>query len=169
MIFRGVFLYKKIYIIGPVGSGKTTLSKFLSNRYGIEKYELDKVIFDDSNVRRTDEEVSILFNKIISGKSWIIEDVGRDKFIDVVRKANIIYYIFLPKIVVYKRCISRCFKQKIGIKKYNYKPTLKGLVQMLKWARQDLNNRNLKIQFIKNNSKKCKILKMKDVRKLVFE
>ena len=34
----------KIYIIGPVGSSKTTLSKKLSKNLGIKNYELDKVV-----------------------------------------------------------------------------------------------------------------------------
>ena len=31
-------MYNKIYIIGPVGSGKTTLSESLSKKYKIKKY-----------------------------------------------------------------------------------------------------------------------------------
>ncbi len=47
----------KIYIIGPPASGKTTLSKVLSKKYNIERYELDKLVFDDdSNHIRRDEE-----------------------------------------------------------------------------------------------------------------
>lgn len=42
-------MYKKIYIIGPVGSCKTTLSELLSKKYNIKKYELDKVVWDDDN------------------------------------------------------------------------------------------------------------------------
>ena len=42
-----VNMYKKIYIIGPVGSGKTTLAKCLSKKYNIPYYELDKVVHDD--------------------------------------------------------------------------------------------------------------------------
>lgn len=41
---------KKVYIIGQVGSGKTTLAKNISKRYGISYYELDKVVWDDDNV-----------------------------------------------------------------------------------------------------------------------
>ena len=54
---------RKIYIIGPVGSGKTTLSKKLSNNYNIKRYELDKVVWDDDhgNIKRKDEEVLKLF------------------------------------------------------------------------------------------------------------
>ena len=161
-------MYNKIYIIGPVGSGKTTLSKILSKKYNIERYELDKVVWDDDNgnIKRTDEEIKILFNKIIASRSWIIEDVGRKKFVDGIKKADITYYIDLPKYTIYKRCISRWVKQKIGMEKYNYKPTLKSLFEMLKWAKQDVKNKKKKIERIKNNSKKYKILKNKDVKML---
>ena len=56
-------MFNKIYIIGPVGSGKTTLAKSLSKKYNIDYYELDKVVFDDDNgnIKRTDEEITNLF------------------------------------------------------------------------------------------------------------
>ena len=70
-------MYNKIYIIGPVGSGKTTLSKLLSKKYNIKKHELDKIVWDDDNgnTKRTDKEINRLFNSIINDKAWIIEDV----------------------------------------------------------------------------------------------
>ena len=141
-------MYNRIYIIGPVGSGKTTLSELLSKKYNIKKYELDKIVWDDDNgnVKRTNEEIKILFNKIINNKSWIIEDVGRKKFIDGIKKADITYYIDLPKITIYKRCISRWIKQKAGKEKYNYKPTLKSLFEMLRWVNQDFKNKIKKIE-----------------------
>ena len=162
-------MYNKIYIIGPVGSGKTTLSKKLSEKYNIKKYELDKIIWDDDNgnIKRTDEEVNKLFNEIINNESWIIEDVGRKKFIDGIKKSDITYYINLPKIIIYKRCIIRWIKQKTGKEKYNYKPTLKSLCEMLKWAKQDTDNKKEKINRIINNSKENKILKKKDIKKLI--
>ena len=161
-------MFKRIYIIGPVGSGKTTLSKVLSKKYDIKKYELDKIVWDDNNdnIKRTDEEINKLFNDIINDTSWIIEDVGRKRFIDGIKKADIVYYIDLPKIIIYKKCISRWIKQKIGNEEYNYKPTLKSLFEMLKWARLDFKNKNEKIECIINNSKKYKILNQKDIEKL---
>ena len=161
-------MYNKIYIIGPVGSGKTTLSQLLSEKYNIKKYELDKIVWDDDNgnIKRTNEEISRLFNSIINDKAWIIEDVGRKKFIDGIRKADITYYIDLPKIIIYKRCICRWIKQKLGKEKYNYKPTLKSLCEMLKWAKQDFKNKNEKMEYIIANSKEYKILKKNDIKML---
>ena len=161
-------MYNRIYIIGPVGSGKTTLSKIFSKKLNIKNYELDKIVWDDDNgnIKRTDDEINKLFNEIINNKSWIIEDVGRKKFIDGIKKADITYYMDLPKITIYKRCITRWLKQKLGKEKYNYNPTLKSLIEILNWAKQDIKNKNEKIERIKNNSKNYKILKKKDIKKV---
>ena len=160
---------QKIYIIGSVGRGKTTLAKKLSSKLNIKSYELDKVVWDDENgnIKRSDEDVFKIFNKILDEESWIIEDVGRDKFIDGIKKADIVCYIDLNPAIIYKRCILRWIKQKIGLEKYNYKPTLKSLVQMIKWADQDIKNKNEKIDYIKNNAKEYKVLRKKDVKLLI--
>lgn len=159
----------KIYIIGPVGSGKTTLSNILSEKLNISAYELDKVVWDDenNNTKRTDEEIKLLFDNIISKEAWIIEDVGRKKFIDGIIEADIVYYIDLDKITIYNRCISRWVKQKIGKEKYNYKPTLRGLFEMLNWAKKDFKNKDIKLKYIKNNSKRYTILSKKDVKMMI--
>lgn len=124
---------KKIYIIGPVGSGKSTFSKKLSKKLNIKEYELDKVVWDDENgnVKRTDEEVEKLFNGILETDSWIIEDVGRNKFKNGREKADIIYYIKLSKIKSYFRVIKRWFKQRFGIEEYNYPPTFSQLLYFI--------------------------------------
>ena len=162
-------MYNKIYIIGPVGSGKTTLAGALSKKFHIDAYELDKVVWDDDNgnTKRTVAESTKLFNKIISNKSWIIEDVGRDIFIEGIKLADIVYYIDLSKVTIYNRCVCRWIKQKIGIEKYNYKPTVKSLCKMLKWAYKDLKNKRRKMDFILDNSKNYKILKKTDIKELI--
>ncbi len=151
---------KKIYIIGAVGTGKTTLAKKLSEKLNIKMYQLDKVVWDDDNGnrKRTEEEVIEIFNEILKKDSWIIEDVGRKKFAEGIKQADMIYYIDLPSLVIYKRCILRWFKQKFGKEEYNYKPTVKGLIQMIKWAHQDIKNKNEKINRIKENARNYKII-----------
>lgn len=161
-------MFNKIYIIGPVGSGKTTLAKVLSKKYNIDYYELDKVVFDDDdgNRKRTDEEVKDLFNKIIRKKKWIIEDVGRKNFINGIKEADIVYYLDLSSFEIYKRCLSRWIRQRFGRENYNYKPTIKGLVQMLGWARNNTKNKDKKIQRIIDNCKEYKILNLEDINML---
>lgn len=159
----------KIYIIGPVGSGKSTLAKALSKKMNINYYELDMVIWDKDERKRTDEEIDKIFNDILSQDSWIMEDVGRSKFAEGFRQADVVYYIDLKPSIIYKRCIMRWIKQKIGKEEYNYKPTLKGLKDMLGWARSNTKKRDLRISSAKELSKNVQILTLDDVNNMLKE
>ena len=128
----------KIYIIGSPGSGKTTLAKVLSKRYNIKHYELDCIVYDDNNNhrKRTKEEIEKLFSTILKNKSFIIEDVGRNKFKKGRDICDKIYYIKLNKARIYKQMISRWFKQRLGKEKYNYPPTIHQFFETIKQLNQ---------------------------------
>lgn len=123
----------KIYIMGSTGSGKTYLSKKLSKKYNIKSYELDKIVYDQSNLtkKRSDKEIEETFLKIINSSSWIIEDIGRKRFIKGRKKADKIYYIKISKLKTYKQMIKRWFMQRKGKEDYNVKPTFKNLFKQL--------------------------------------
>lgn len=155
----------KIYIIGPVGSGKTTLSKKLSNKYHTKSYELDKVVWDDSNgnCKRSSVERDQLFQKIIQHKSWIIEDIGRKCFIEGVKKADIVYYFALPITTLLYRVVRRWIRQRRGYERYSYPPTFRSLIQMMGWAIKNRLQRHEKLLWIRENTDKLIILRKKDL------
>ena len=62
------------------------------------------------------------WNKILKNKSWIIEDIGRDKFRQGREEADVIYYLKLSKLKSYYRVTKRWFKQRLGLERYNYPP-----------------------------------------------
>lgn len=141
----------KIYIIGPVASGKSTLARKIAKKYNIKYYELDNLVLDDAlGIKRTEEEIMNLFNKIIKKKSWVIEDVGCNYFKCAYDKVDIIYYIKLNPILLYIRILKRWIKQKCGLESFNYKPTLNGLIQMYKWARNGLKKQKEQIKELQN-------------------
>ena len=146
----------KIYIIGPPASGKTTLSKVLSKKYNIERYELDKLVFDDNNnhIRRDDETIKKMFNDILSKDSFIIEDVGRSKFVKGLEKCDKIYYINLKKREVYKRVIKRWFNQRQGKEEYNYPPTLLQLIDMFRVVNSYYKKEKKKLENVNNVKEK---------------
>lgn len=159
---------KKIYIIGNVASGKTTLAKHLSKKLNIDYYSLDKVVWDDENnhTKRKDQERDSLFKNIIKKDKWIIEDVGRTCFNLGREKADVIYFFNLKKTTIYFRIIKRWLKQKLKLEKYDYKPTLLSLKETFDWAQ---NYKTDKLKELSKYKDKLIILTEKDLKRMYKE
>ena len=162
-------MHKRIYIIGPCGSGKTTFATKLSEKYNIKYYELDKVIWDDDNgnIKRTDKEANKIFSNILKTKSWIIEDVGRDKFKQGRQKAEIIYYIKMSKIKCYYRVIKRWFKQRIGIERYNHYPDLKQLKYFISIVNMYYKGEKNKLKSLDEYKDKLVFVNKRKIKKII--
>jgi len=66
--------YKKIYIVGACGSGKTTFAKRLSEQLGIPVFALDNIHRHEvTRAIRPDAERNEILNGILKKQSWIIE------------------------------------------------------------------------------------------------
>ena len=136
----------KIYILGSVGSGKTTFAKRLSNELNVPYYELDNLVWEyhpDGDIRRSEEESERLFLEILNYENWIIENVGRSFFDKGFEEADTIIYLNISKRVLYKRVLLRWIKQNLGIEKAPYKTDIKMLRQMFAWVDKELNNSKL--------------------------
>ena len=72
------------------------------------------------------------------------------------RKTDITYYINLPKIAIYKRCICRWIKQKIRKETYNYK---------LRYTNQDFKNKMEKCNVLLIIQKNTKFETKMDIKK----
>ena len=133
----------RIYIVGSVASGKTTLANKVSNKLGIECTHLDGIVHikdkndkEWGNIRRPDEEIDQLFKNIVMKPNWIIEDAGRKMFSEGMEAANIIVQL-KPSIFVRRmRVMTRFFKQKLGMEECLYTPN----IHMLKFMFKALNN-----------------------------
>ena len=162
-------MYNKIYIIGPVGSGKTTFATELSKIYDIKYYELDKVSWDDEhgNIRRSDEEAQKLFKKILKNKKWIIEDVGRDKFRQGRIDADIIYYIKLSRIKSYYRVTKRWIKQRLGKERYNHPPVFSQWLYYLSTVNSYYKKEKDKLKSLEEFKDKLRIVDTKEINKIL--
>ena len=161
----------KIYIIGSPGSGKTTLAKVLSKRYNIKHYELDCIVYDDNNNhrKRTKEEIEKLFSTILKNKSFIIEDVGRNKFKKGREICDKIYYIKLNKGRIYKQMISRWFKQRLGKEKYNYPPTIHQFFETIKDVKNYSKIEKTRLSELNKYKDKMTFLNKKELNNLLKE
>ena len=160
---------KKIYIIGPVGSGKTTFATKLSELYKIKYYELDKVSWDDENgnVKRSNEEALKIFNDIIRKKSWIIEDVGRDKFSKGRKEADIIYYIKLSRLKSYYRVSKRWIRQRLGKERYNHPPVFSQWIYYISTVNSYYKKEKAKLKSLEKYKNKLVFVNKKDINKII--
>lgn len=162
-------MHNKIYIMGPVGSGKTTFATKLSKLYNIKYYELDKVCWDDDhgNIRRSDEESQKIFSEILKQKKWIIEDIGREKFKQGRIDADIIYYIKFSKMKAYYSVIKRWIKQKLGFERYNHPPNFNQLIYFISIVKSYFKKEQTKLDDLEKFKAKLKIVSRKDINKIL--
>ena len=132
----------KIYIVGPVGSGKTTFAKKLSKELNIPYYELDSICWKSNGTgKRSQEEIEKSFSEILNCQNWIIENVGSD-FDRGFEEADTIIYLNISKSIVHKRILMRSIKRCFGIEKSPFKNNIKK-VYNLRWANESGRNWNI--------------------------
>ena len=159
---------KKIYIMGPVGSGKTTFSKGLAKKLHIKRYELDKVAWnDDIHVKRSDDDVKKIFSEILKHKSWIMEDVGRDKFLKGREEADIIYYIRISRLKSYYRVTKRWIRQRLGLESYNYPPTIGQWFYFISTVHSYYAKEKVKLKNLEAFQKKVVFVNTKEIKRIL--
>lgn len=149
----------RIYIIGPVAAGKTTLANHIGSITNTPVFHLDELVhIPDStshtgNNRRPDKERDAMFTQIITRPNWIIEDVGRDCFSAGISAADLIIFLDPSIGVRYKRILSRFLRQRLRLEPCNYAPNLNMLISMFRWTREY--NTDNKKQYIR--TKNCNV------------
>ena len=155
--------------MGPVGSGKTTLARKLSKKYNIKNYNLDIVAHDNDNGggKRDPKEAQKLLNDIIKKNKWIIEDTGRDVFIDGREKADTIYYLKISKIKAYYRVTKRLINQLLGRGEGHFKdPKLSLLPYYFTKVNNYFKREKELLKSLEKYQDKFIILSKKDIKKI---
>jgi adenylate kinase family enzyme len=160
----------KIYIVGAVSSGKSTLAKKLSKLCNIPYLSLDEVVHIPDkthpwgNRKRQVEEQDEIFNSFIQQPKWIIEDTGRPCFEEGLKKANNIVLLDISSNLRKYRIIKRWIKQRLGIEKCIYRPRIKMLLRMFEWSKDyDIGKDNLKERIAPYQSKIITLKNDKDI------
>jgi len=130
--------HKKIWILGAVASGKTTLAKALSESNYCYQYELDNLVYvrrKSGNIRRSPEDVKYLIERINRSESWIVEGVYRDDYKILLELSDLILVLDTPIQVRNDRILTRWAKQRYGFESCHYEPTIIMLKSMFEWSR----------------------------------
>jgi adenylate kinase family enzyme len=128
----------KIRIIGACGSGKSSISREISQKLAIKNYELDNFVWDKSeaNKRYSEQIRDIKLKEVISQDSWIIEGVHYKWALESFRQADYIFILAPLTITRDFRVINRFIRTRLGLENWNYKQSFMNLLQMLRYNRK---------------------------------
>lgn len=158
---------KKIFIIGIVASGKTTLAERLSEKIDVPWYELDSIVYhktESGRYKRTVSEQLEVIMDIDRTGTWIFEGTDRESYRCLFEMADIIIFLDTPLWKRRIRILTRFIKQNLGIETCHYKPDVKMLNMMYKWTRDFEKNRivfEAKLDLYKN-----KVIRLTDSKNL---
>ena len=100
----------KVHIIGPAGSGKTTLSARIVERGGGTAHDLDWIVYSEAGERPI-PEISRDLDSIIDQPSWVTEGAYRASWLQpVLDSADQIIWLDLD----WRVCVWRIFKRHVA-------------------------------------------------------
>lgn len=126
----------KIYIIGSVGSGKTTLARKVSAKLQIPHFETDNFVWSRHPAGDRRNEIDVrnqLLQDAITLDEWVIEGVHIDWTDSGLQEADQIIFLDFPSPKRVRRIVKRYIRQLMRIEKANYKPTFSMFRRMFKW------------------------------------
>lgn len=107
----------KIFIIGALGAGKSTLAYNLSNKLNISKLPLDRIFLNENSEERAiDEQKKLLNEWLDNNNNWIIEGSHYSLYKDL--KPDFIIHIKINKLLSVWRVVKRFFIAKKLLNKY---------------------------------------------------
>ncbi|SDN64658.1 Adenylate kinase [Psychrobacillus sp. OK028] len=126
----------KIYIVGSVGSGKTTIARKVAASLHIPHFETDNFVWarnPKGDIRNEIDVRNQLFNDAVKLEDWVIEGVHIDWTDEALRLADHIIFLDIPVKQRTYRIIRRYIRQLLKIEKVNYKPTFTIFRKMFQW------------------------------------
>tara|TARA_Y100000310_G_scaffold231157_1_gene233673 strand:+ start:2610 stop:3143 length:534 start_codon:yes stop_codon:yes gene_type:complete len=124
---------KKIHIIGVSGSGKSWISKKLSDILKIKHYDLDDIYFERKfDKLREEKNRKKLFNKLIKKDRWIIEGTYSRWIEPSIKKSDLVIWMDSPLHVLFVRIFCRF----LGRRKSDNKEKFWWVLQLMNFVRK---------------------------------
>ncbi|NGZ77685.1 P-loop NTPase family protein [Saccharibacillus alkalitolerans] len=163
----------KIFIVGIVASGKTTLARRLSEGTGIAWHELDDIVHrrlptDAAGSKRTPEEQREAIGRIDREGSWIFEGTDRASYSYLYGMADLVIFLDPPLWKRRIRIMTRFLKQKTGREASRYTPDLAMLRSMFRWTNEFERNRpKFEAELERYGNKVLRVTESRDAEKML--
>lgn len=161
---------KKVAVFGKPGSGKSTFSKKLAIKSGIQYHPLDSIEYKENGERASMKDYNDKHQLLIEKQQWVIDGLGPMKsFWERIKAADTVIYIDLPYSKSYwwvtKRLLLSPFKKPVGWP--DGSSILKGTVASLKYLRLSLQFWNEEFfNKLENKSEGKQLYRIKTVKQL---
>lgn len=110
---------KKIYIMGPPGSGKTSFAKKICERTKLKNYDLDDIKYRKDKYKPISRKRrNRKLQAILKHENWIIEGSYASPWIaPAIKKADLVVILKMPFLTTAKRIFLRYLKRKLYLDK----------------------------------------------------
>lgn len=97
--------YKKIAILGPPGSGKSTFAMKLGKKQQIPVHHLDRHMFEESGKKKDKQEFIEIQKAMLREESWVVEGCSFSTWGMRFAKADLIlYFDFNRPLCIWRLC-----------------------------------------------------------------
>lgn len=103
---------KRIAIVGPGGSGKTTLSREIAKKADLPLFHMDQLLWKGEWIEIPENEYLVKHKEIVNKDKWVIEGFLDNKMKERLEAADLIIFLDYPSIISATRFIKRWFKHR---------------------------------------------------------
>lgn len=163
--------YNKIAIVGPRGSGKTTISDQLSKDLSLPVFHMDEIMWSANWEAVSKDEYIKIHDELINKDKWIIDGSVDEDMKNRLSSADLVIYIDYPVVIstyrFMRRYLSRCINLLLNNgKKIPEEPFITCIKKMFNQLLYKYENRNILSLIERSNIKR--LVKLKYFKKTSF-
>jgi adenylate kinase family enzyme len=103
---------RKVAVMGPTGSGKTTVSRLLAERLGVPHVELDSLFWKPGWVMPSAEEFRPIVAAALDPNGWVVDGNYRHRLGTLVLdQADLVVWLDLPLWTKFRRIFGRTLRR----------------------------------------------------------